>query len=210
MSNFNDKKELYIYEDMKQYYVYKAKIYLRSFMDKDSVSESLAELMLEEIKDTTDEEDVPSDDIIEQEINKIIPLIVEQAITECQEEEKSWAVTDCDKLSEAFSELSNHGIVAKENFTCCQSCGSYEIFEYAQQGDYGYVFYHEQDTERAVEGQGIYLAYGHIGVAKKSLSEITEQIVQTIEKHGLKVDWNGSSKTRMLVNMDWKKRISVV
>lgn len=208
MSHFKNNNEFSIPEDSQDYYIYKAKNELRGLRDKDSLSEYLAEFILEDIQDTN--EDVPSVEVLEQQINKLIPSIIEKAITQCHEEEKSWLdKTDCDKLTEAFSELSKNGIVAKENFTCCSSCGSYEIGNHALQGDYGYVFYHQQDTEKALEGYGIYLGYGTVGLAKKSLEEITEQIVQTIQRHGLKVDWNGSFDRKMFIEINWKKRIEV-
>lgn len=206
----NEKNEFILPEECTNSYMYEAKKYLRSGMSVEDIEDILAETILEEIDEFIDEDNLPSEDILEQAVTEIIPILVKKAVLECLEEQKAWLeTTDCDKLTSAFEELSENGIVAKENFTCCQSCGSYEIWEHAVEGDVGYVFYHQQDTERAVEGEGVYLSYGHIGVAKKPLTEITEQIVKTIEKHGLKVDWNGSVNTRMLVNLDWKKRISV-
>ncbi len=190
-------------------YIYEAKKFLRSSMNSDDVVDIISEYMIDEIEETIDEDEMPSESLLEQMVSDLAPQVVNQAVQECLDEQRSWGETDCDKLTNAFNELTQNGIVAKENFTCCQSCGSYEIWEHAVEGDVGYVFYHQQDTERAVEGEGVYLSYGHIGMAKKPLSEITEQIVKTIEKHGLKVDWNGSSNTRMLVNLDWKKRISI-
>lgn len=206
----NNQNEFTLPEGFNVTYVYEAKNFLRSGVNQEDAADLIAEYMIDEIEDTIDENELPSESIIEQTVTDLSHQVVIQALRECLEEEKSWiGTTDCDKLTNAFTELSQNGIVAKENFTCCQSCGSYEIWEHAVEGDYGYVFYHQQDTERAVEGEGVYLAYGHIGMAKKPLSEITEQIVQTIEKHGLTVDWNGSVNTRMLVNLDWKKRITV-
>lgn len=170
--------------------------------------EILSEIISEYLIDNVEE--LPSKEVIENFIQNITPSIIDKAIIECLEEQKQWPErTDCDKLSKAFEEMSNAGIVAKENFTCCQTCGSSEIGDYAQEKDYGYVFYHQQDTDRAVEGDGVYLSYGHLGLAKKSMKEMTTQIIQTLEKNGLNVVWNGSVHTRILVNLDWKKRIVI-
>src|SRR5579883_3124579 len=71
-------------------------------------------------------------------------------------EERKWASqTDCDKLDAAFDELEQQGIVSRQNFTCCQTCGHAEIWdevELARQDAEvkGYVFYHMQDTERVL------------------------------------------------------------
>lgn len=206
----SENNEFKLPEGFNRTYVYEAKNYLRSGMNQEDIADLMSEYMIDEIEDTMDEKQLPAESVLEQIVTDLAFQVVNKAIKECLEEEKSWlGTTDCDKLSNAFNELTENGIIAKENFTCCNSCGSYEIAQHAIKGDVGYVFYHQQDTERAVEGEGVYLSYGHIGVAKKSLSEITEQIVQTIEKHGLKVEWNGSVNTRMLVNLDWKKRITV-
>lgn len=208
MSNTNNQNPLDLPEDFKDHYINEAKNYLRSGMSQEDVIEILSEFVVDEINETLDEEKLQDEELVENEAVHIASLAVGHALKVCFEEEKSWAgLTDCDKLTNAFTELSENGIVAQENFTCCQTCGSYEISDHALDGDYGYVFYHQQDTERAVEGGGVYLSYGNLGLAKKPFSEITDQIVKTIEKHGLKVEWNGSSHTRMLVNLDWKKRL---
>lgn len=78
-------------------------------------------------------------------------------------EQRGWpAETDCDRLDRAFAELERAGVVARQNFTCCQTCGHAEI---GDEGDKlkapggrirGYTFYHSQDTESAVEGQSLY------------------------------------------------------
>lgn len=189
-------------------YIYEAKKLLRSEMLQEDVIELIAEFMIEEINDTIDEKDLPTEEDIENEVTTMASFAIDKAVEQCLSEEKTWLeLTDCDKLTNAFEELSENGIVAQENFTCCQTCGSYEIAEHAVEGDYGYVFYHQQDTERAVEGDGVYLSYGNIGSDEKPLTDITDQIVNTIEKHGLRVNWNRSMNTRMLVNLDWKKRI---
>jgi hypothetical protein len=74
-------------------------------------------------------------------------------------EQATWpAVTDCDRLDAAFAALEAAGIVCRQNFSCCGTCGAGEIWdEMAAAGRAGlhvrgYVFYHVQDTESAVEG----------------------------------------------------------
>ncbi|MFC7105014.1 DUF6891 domain-containing protein [Nonomuraea rubra] len=72
------------------------------------------------------------------------------------------AVTDNDRLSLAMGELAMAGIVAREHYTCCMSCGIAEMGREISglSGVRGYVFYHGQDVERAVAGGGVYLAFG--------------------------------------------------
>lgn len=117
-------------------------------------------------------------------------------------------VTDCDRLDRAFAELEESGIVARQNFTCCQNCGHHEIGEEieaaAKNGrkSHGYTFYHMQDTESAVEGSGVFLAYG----GESDSIAVGKEVVATLERHGLKVVWDGSLETRIYVRMDWKRR----
>ncbi|CAN5418332.1 hypothetical protein BH11ACT8_BH11ACT8_27980 [soil metagenome] len=69
---------------------------------------------------------------------------------------------DYGRLVGAFSALADEGILARMNFTCCQTCGSAEIdaertstgtaapgrYPYAE---WAYTFFHAQDAERLAE-----------------------------------------------------------
>lgn len=37
--------------------------------------------------------------------------------------------TDCDRLDEAFAALNRQGIVARQDFSCCNNCGFTEIWD---------------------------------------------------------------------------------
>jgi hypothetical protein len=121
-------------------------------------------------------------------------------------------VTDCDRLDSAFDELEERGIVARQNFSCCGNCGASEIWAEVEdaEGDgravRGYAFYHEQDTEAAVEGQGICLNYGAAEEGEAAALEVARDIVRTLERHGLEVEWDGSWQKRIAVALDWKRR----
>lgn len=126
-------------------------------------------------------------------------------------EQATWpAATDCDRLDAAFQELEARGIVARQDFSCCQNCGSGEIWaevEDAKAGGLdvrGHTYYHAQDTEGAAEGVGLYLAYG--AVEEDGTAEIGREIVAVLNAHGLATEWDGSPKTRILVPLDWKRR----
>lgn len=128
-------------------------------------------------------------------------------------EQQTWLdVTDCDRLDEAFAELDRKGIVARHNFTCCQTCGhaeiSYELDETRQYRPVrGYVFYHQQDTESAVMGYGLYLAYGAVNSTEVDSVAIGWEIVDTLRDAGLSVTWNGTINKRIHVDiMDWRWR----
>ena len=127
------------------------------------------------------------------------------------EAEKSWpAVTDYDRLRTAFRALERDAIVARENFTCCQTCGSDEIrgeVEKFKGGPAkGYAFFHQQDTERAVTSGGLYLAYGATADSEAAALDVARRIVKAFEDAGLAVEWDGSWNRRILVKLNWQRR----
>ncbi|NJO81928.1 MAG: hypothetical protein HC828_03505 [Blastochloris sp.] len=133
-------------------------------------------------------------------------LLAEQAI---------WpAITDCDRLDMAFAQLQATGIVCRQDFSCCGTCGAYEIWdEIATVEDgggvvHGYAFYHTQDTESALEGYGLYLNYGARLKGEVAALAVAAEIVAALQQHGLTVDWNGSWDRRIGVTLDWKRRRS--
>lgn len=120
--------------------------------------------------------------------------------------------TDCDRLDAAFSALEAEGVIARQNFSCCGTCGSAEIWDEVDaaraQGrpGHGYAFYHQQDTESAVEGYGIYLNYGSSEEGPQAAVAVGRRVVEQLEKHGLRTDWDGSIEKRIGVSLDWKRR----
>lgn len=123
-------------------------------------------------------------------------------------------ITDCDKLDRAFEAFNARGIIALQNAGYTQSDGYSDIGEAYQDSPardriMGYCFYHGQDLERAVNGDGLYLSFGPVD-AKKEAEEgprIGAMIVEELAKVGLSTQWNGTFSQRILVpNIDWKRR----
>jgi hypothetical protein len=130
------------------------------------------------------------------------------------EEQNTWpGRTDCDLLDSAFGELNRAGVVARHNFSCCGTCGvaeiGDEIAEAAEDGldVRGYTFYHMQDTDSAVEGYGLYLNYGALEAGEAAALRVGNEIVDALQRHGLKTRWNGSWEERIWVGLDWKRRL---
>lgn len=126
----------------------------------------------------------------------------------------SWPeVTDCDRLDRAFTALGARGIVARHDFTCCQTCGLAEIGDEIQSavdaGDdvSGFTFYHAQDTDNATEGHGLYLTYGHLDGSVANGVAIGRVVVDALREAGLETDWDGTFGKRIGVRLDWKRRI---
>lgn len=139
--------------------------------------------------------------------------LTDDALNQQYDEQKHWKhVTDCDKLDEAFAELDRHGIVARQHFTCCQTCGHSEISQEIKKTEkhrpvQGYVFFHWQDTESAVRSEYLYLAYGSVSGKESESEQIASQIVATLARAGLDAEWNGSVRSRICIrNINWQRR----
>jgi hypothetical protein len=123
----------------------------------------------------------------------------------------SWpARTDCDRLDEAFGELGAHGILALQNAGLTMSDGRSDVADVLQQRGRkkfrGYCFYHGQDLERAVAGEGLWLAFDLDNDGGKK-AEVGRAVKAALEKHGFAVEWNGDPETRLRVpGIDWKRR----
>jgi hypothetical protein len=140
---------------------------------------------------------------------------VDAAFTALAQDKATWpATTDCDRLDGVFAALNARGIIALQNAGYTQSDGYDDIREsYRGHSDrdtvIGYCFYHGQDLERAVQGEGLYLAFGPMD-AKKEETEgprIGAVIVEELTRAGFAVKWNGSFAQRICIPaIDWKRR----
>ncbi|MEV0403831.1 hypothetical protein [Actinoallomurus sp. NPDC050550] len=142
---------------------------------------------------------------------------VAEAATEIAKEEfaayladqETWPdVLDSDRLLRAFQDLEAAGIVARADFTCCQNCGVTEIGDEVPEGAEmrGYTFCHRQDIEAAVEGHGLYLSYGGFDGDVATATRIGEEVVATLDRHGLASTWNGDHTKRIDVPITWRRR----
>jgi hypothetical protein len=120
--------------------------------------------------------------------------------------------TDCDRIDAVFAALETKGIIARQNFTCCNSCGIAEIGDeirgFAKKAKpMGYTFYHMQDTERAYQGGPLFLAFGTVDGTDGDTLRVGEIVRDTLTEHGLTVEWDGSLDKRICVTgLDWKRR----
>jgi hypothetical protein len=119
--------------------------------------------------------------------------------------------TDCDRLDRAFAELNAPGIIALQNAGLTMSDGRSDVSDVLQKrgrkGVRGYCFYHGQDLERAVHGEGLWLAFGAVNEDQARRAEVGRTVKEVMERHGFAVDWNGDPDTRInLPHIDWKRR----
>ena len=144
-----------------------------------------------------------------------VEVALDLEIARHEAEKASWTeATDCDRLERAFATLRGHGVIALHNAGNTQSDG-YSDFQEALGDDpdpsrvQGYCFYHWQDVERAILGQGLYLAFGPADPKdEESRGPAVGSIVaSTLKDEGLKVEWDGSFEERILIpGFLWKRR----
>ncbi|MCX4164726.1 MULTISPECIES: hypothetical protein [Paraburkholderia] len=126
--------------------------------------------------------------------------------------ESSWpAETDCDRLDRVFHSLHEEGICALSNAGYTMSDGDSDVAEVvgeAPKGHYhGYCFYHGQDVERALEGNGVMIAFGDLANDKERSSAVGHRVTALLSAAGFEVSWDGSVAKRIdIPAFDWKRR----
>ena len=126
--------------------------------------------------------------------------------------EASWPEeTDCDRLDRAFAELNAIGVIALHNAGYTMSDGISDVGEVLHRKDRatvkGYCFYHGQDVERAVAGNGLMIAFGDVDENKAEKGSVGSLVRDQLETHGFEVQWNGDPETRLCIAiLDWKRR----
>ncbi|MEQ1507232.1 MAG: hypothetical protein ABMB14_33695 [Myxococcota bacterium] len=117
-----------------------------------------------------------------------------------------------DRIDDAFDELWDRGIVALQNAGYTQSDGWDDANEAAVDVDEprGAVFYHGQDTERAVKGDGLLLTFGAYSAGDDhdaASLEIGREVCEVLRKNGVDVRWDGTVADRIRIPpFEWRKR----
>lgn len=125
------------------------------------------------------------------------------------------------RLTKAFEEIAAQNVLALQNFSCCGNCGSAEATEEMyEHNNWGYIYFHEQDTETLIETEETYLGYGvnwshicteeeynalsdrqkeqrYVAACRKLADEVLKP---TFEKHGIVFNWNGDLSVRMHIS----------
>ncbi|WP_030916618.1 DUF6891 domain-containing protein [Streptosporangium amethystogenes] len=135
--------------------------------------------------------------------------LVDRMWLERVEEQASWkGETDPERLSRAFTALEAAGITARENFTCCRTCGQAEIGAAGSPDARGHVYFHSQCTDSAAAGHGLALLYGGFDGSSDTTASIGREIVAALRETGLSVEWNGDPRQAItVVPLDWRKRL---
>ncbi|GAA3443657.1 DUF6891 domain-containing protein [Planomonospora venezuelensis] len=136
-------------------------------------------------------------------------LLVDRMWLDRVEEQASWrGETDPERLGRAFAALEASGITAREDFTCCRTCGQAEIGAAGSPDARGYVYFHSQCTDSAAAGHGLALLYGGFDGSPDTTASIGREVVAALRETGLSVEWNGDPARSIAVTpLDWRKRL---
>ncbi|GAA3590732.1 DUF6891 domain-containing protein [Kribbella ginsengisoli] len=165
--------------------------------------------VLEQAREFRDDDEMP---VTDQQLERLVDDVWQTRLAEQQ----TWTdPTDADRVEAAFAELDAAGVIARMNFTCCQTCGVAEIDDErpADRPSTGYVFFHQQDTERLADTPAhLFLAYGPIDPTPQDFDnqavEIGRRIESTLRAHNLPVTWTGSTSQRISVGpLTWHRRL---
>ncbi|WOX09204.1 DUF6891 domain-containing protein [Streptomyces sp. N50] len=123
-------------------------------------------------------------------------------------EQAAWeGVTDPDRLTRAFETLNASGITARENFACCRGCGLAEMGAEREDAR-GFVFFHEQITEHAVQGHGLALHYGGFDGSDETAAAVGHEVLAALRGAGLSADWDGDLDKAIDVKpLTWHRRL---
>ncbi|MBP0451388.1 hypothetical protein J5Y04_17810 [Kitasatospora sp. RG8] len=124
-------------------------------------------------------------------------------------EQAAWqGETDPERLSRAFAALQEAGITARENFTCCRSCGEAEIGAEGGPDARGFVYFHSQCTDSAAAGHGLMLLYGGFDGSSGTTRAVGEEVVAAVEAVGLRTEWDRDPGRAITVTpLDWRRRL---
>lgn len=145
----------------------------------------------------------------------LLRAAIAEAFSRHERDKLSWPeTTDCDRLDACFRELNDHGVVSLQNAGFTQSDGYDDflaVYERLSDPDavVGYCFFHWQDLEKAIQGEGLHLAFGPANPKEEETGgvRVGHQVAEVFRRAGFTVDWPGTFAKRILIpGFDWKKR----
>jgi len=167
--------------------------------------EDIQTSIIEEIEDNGFEDEISEDWAYEQ---------IDNVYRELLSESKTWeSPTQTERLIAAFDELAQERIIALHYSGYTTEEGEYEVVEVERalrennEKSEGYCYYHGQDLERAVRGEGLFIAFQKIDNESDAVSkEIAKRVVAVLEKNGFKTEWNGKANSRIfLPSFKWER-----
>jgi hypothetical protein len=126
---------------------------------------------------------------------------------------------DKSRLNALFRRLRKDGLMARQNFSCCMSCGCFEIAtDYGDLRDQGqgealkgYVFYHKQDTDGLKRTGRLALRFGQLGCYRGekemkykgplTAEQVADLIVTACKDLKVKYEWNSDVNTVIALDL---------
>ncbi|CAM3765897.1 DUF6891 domain-containing protein [Tsukamurella strandjordii] len=133
------------------------------------------------------------------------------------------------RFDAACEAIAAHGLVVRQNFTCCRTCADEEIGDERTGDEWGYVYFTQQDAVELAYGKaGVYLGYGSFGPSpsidpdelersrgdarkmsayyERTFDDLAAAITSALEAQGLRYDWDGDTGNRIkVIDMDWRR-----
>lgn len=107
-------------------------------------------------------------------------------------------------LNLIFHDLRAAGVDARENFSCCGSCGHYELNSQPRESAPapGYVFFNEQTTENLVDRGSVWFGYGSLDPSIDDDAFIDSVVDPIFVKHGYPLSWTTKGNQKILDGID--------
>lgn len=116
-------------------------------------------------------------------------------------------------LTAAFADMRKEGLLARQNFLCCQNCAGYALTEMAEKRVKagkpfkGVVYYHAQDAAQRDNDEDFHLGYGNadsteMGKLGLPTKEVGEIVIRCLKGRGVGYEWTGDDTERILVTAD--------
>ncbi|MGW4512914.1 DUF6891 domain-containing protein [Streptomyces sp. NPDC004393] len=124
-------------------------------------------------------------------------------------EQATWqGETGPERLTRAFTALQKAGITARENFTCCRTCGQADIGGEGGPDARGFVYFRSQCTDSAASGHGLMLLYGGFDGSPETTTAVGHEIVAALRSVGLGAEWERDPDRAITVTpLDWRRRL---
>jgi hypothetical protein len=157
------------------------------------------------------------DDILgepDEDLKSELEAYARELLEEMRRNESRWTErTTNDAIDAAFDDLNAAGIVALQDAGYTQSDGWADVNERAARlrpQPRGATFYHRQDLERGLAGEGLWLTFGAYDDGEEhdaASVAVGREIFDVLVRHGVGARWNGTTTQRIQISpFEWRKR----
>ena len=118
-------------------------------------------------------------------------------------------VTVNDRITAAFEAMAGEGLIALENAGYTRSDGWDDVREVADgvPDAFGGVFYHGQDVEQALAGEGLNVRFGAFSGRDDDAREVARRAIGLLEAHGVPTRWSGDvGRVVTVAPFAWRRR----